>query len=66
MKKVIMAVFLVFMLFGCASLPKHMTVSTNPNITNDYKNAKIIFLDLVIIFPQVLDLLKLMKLKITT
>ena len=43
MKKVIMAVFLVFMLFGCASLPKHMTVSTNININNDYKNAKIIF-----------------------
>lgn len=43
MKKFIMAVFLVFMLFGCASLPKHMTVSTNININNDYKNAKIIF-----------------------
>lgn len=43
MKKFIMAVFLVFMIFGCASLPKHMTVSTNININNDYKNAKIIF-----------------------
>lgn len=43
MKNFIMAVFLVFMIFGCSSLPKHMTVSTNININNDYKNAKIIF-----------------------
>lgn len=43
MKKFIMAVFLVFMIFGCSSLPKHMTVSTNLNIQSDRQNAKIIF-----------------------
>lgn len=43
MKKIIITLFTIFALFGCASIPKHMTITTNLNIQHDDKNAKIIF-----------------------